>query len=96
MAAYDAVFALGDKDKATELLTEVSNRHGTGRIKTSLYAVNALRIKDQAPLEELAYFGQFCATIGLDFNELTKPDVAETIIADAIFSAVRINVEKTS
>ncbi len=94
MAAYDATFALDDKKKASEILAEVSSRHGADRVKASLYVVNALRIKDQAPEDELTAFYQFCAEIGLNFKELTAADVVETISYDAIFSAVKLNVNR--
>ncbi|MEK7111676.1 MAG: hypothetical protein AAB856_03710 [Patescibacteria group bacterium] len=96
MAAYDVVFALDDKNKATELLAEVSSHHGSERIKSSLYVVNVLRIKDQAPETELAAFGQFCAQAGFNFAELTKTDVREAIVSDQITSAVKLHVDRIS
>ena len=94
MAAYDTTFALGDKKKASELLAEVSSRHGPDRIKTSLYAVNALRMEDQAPEAELTAFSQFCAEIGLNFKELTAAEAAETMISNEISSAVELHVDR--
>jgi hypothetical protein len=96
MAAYDTVFALGDRDKTTELLTEISSHHGTDRIKVSLYAVNTLRIKDQAPEAELTAFNEFCAQAGFSFAELTKTNVQNAIISDQIASAVQLHVDRIS
>lgn len=96
MAAYDTLFALDDKQKAAELLAEVSKHHGTPRTNASLYAVNALRIKDQAPEAELAAFGQFCAQAGFDFTSLTKAHVREVLISDQIASAVNLHIDRIS
>lgn len=96
MAAYDTVFALGDKPKAIEILREVSKSHGADRITVGLYAVNSLRIKDQAPEEELAAFDQFCAQAGFDFAKLTKTEVREVLVSDQISSAVKLHVDRIS
>lgn len=96
MAAYDTVFALNDKPKATKILEEVAKSHGTARITANLYVVNALREKDHAPEEELTAFDQFCAQAGFSFAGLTKSQVREAIDSDEIASAVKLHVDRIS
>lgn len=96
MAAYDILFALNDNQKAASLLTTMAVDHGTESVTNYLWTVNRLREKDQAPKDELATFRQFCAQAGFDFFEVCVADVAETIVSDAISSAVKLHVDRIS
>lgn len=96
-AAYDSLFALADgSDKAKAILDRTSSLHGNDTVKVSLWTVNELRKKDQAPEKELAAFGQFCAQAGFDFSELKTEEVLEAITGELLLSAVRHHVDNIS
>lgn len=96
-AAFDSLFALADgSKKAKAILDRTSLLHGEDTVKVSLWTVNELRKKDQAPEEELAAFGQFCAQAGFGFSELKTEEIIEAITGEILLSAVRHHVDNIS